>query len=85
MYHAKTMIVDDVHFTIGSANFDNRSFSINDEVTLAAVDPKLAAQALRIFADDIKNSKRLTREEFEGRPFYIKAADWVCGLFRSQF
>jgi cardiolipin synthase A/B len=85
MYHAKTMIVDDVHFTIGSANFDNRSFSINDEVTLAAVDPKLAAEALRIFANDIKNSKRLTREEFEARPFYIKSADWICGLFRSQF
>jgi cardiolipin synthase len=85
MYHAKTMIVDDVLFTIGSANFDNRSFSINDEVTLTVLDRKVGAENLGIFAVDMKNSKRLTREEFEARPFYIKAADQICGLFRSQF
>ena len=85
MYHAKTMVVDDVFFTIGSANFDNRSFSINDEVTLSVLDRKVAAENLRIFADDMKNSKPLTHEEFEARPFYIKAMDHICGLFRSQF
>jgi cardiolipin synthase len=85
LYHCKTMIVDDVLVTVGSANFDNRSFSINDEVTLTALDPKVAADHLKIFADDLANSKPLTREEFEGRPFYIKIADYICGLFRSQF
>jgi cardiolipin synthase A/B len=85
MYHCKTMVVDDVMIVVGSANFDNRSFSINDEVTLSALDAKVAAEHLRIFADDLKHSKPLTREEFEGRPFYIKALDRVCGLFRSQF
>lgn len=84
MYHAKTMVVDGVHVTVGSSNFDNRSFSINDEVTLSVLDRGVAAEHLRIFADDMKQSKRLTREEFEGRPFYIKLADHFCGLFRSQ-
>jgi cardiolipin synthase A/B len=85
MYHCKSMIVDGVLVTIGSANFDNRSFSINDEVTLNVLDRKVAQENLKIFADDIRQSKPLTREEFEGRPFYIKAADHICGLFRSQF
>lgn len=85
MYHAKSMIVDDVLLTIGSANFDNRSFAINDEVTLNVIDRKVAADNLRLFDDDLKHSKPLTREEFESRPLYIKICDHLCGLFRSQF
>lgn len=84
MFHSKTMVVDDVLVTIGSANFDNRSFSINDEVTLTVLDPKVAAENLDIFARDLSKSVRLTREEFEARPLYIKIADHLCGLIRSQ-
>ncbi len=85
MFHVKSMVVDDVLVTVGSANFDNRSFSINDEVTLTIVDKKVAAEHLKIFAADIAQSIPLTRAEFEGRPFYIKFCDHVCGMFRSQF
>ena len=85
MFHCKSMVVDDVLVTIGSANFDNRSFSINDEVTLTVLDGNVAQEHLRIFADDLRHSTPLTLEEFENRPFYIKAADHICGLFRSQF
>jgi cardiolipin synthase len=85
MYHPKTMVVDDVFVTIGSANFDNRSFRINDEVSLDVIDRETAAENLRIFARDLEQSRRLTLEEFESRPFYIKLADHICGMFRSQF
>jgi cardiolipin synthase A/B len=85
MFHCKTMVIDDVLVTVGSANFDNRSFSINDEVTVNILDRAVAADQERIFARDLAASTRLTREEFESRPFYIKFADDVCGLFRSQF
>jgi len=84
MYHCKTMVVDGVLTTIGSANFDNRSFSINDEVTLNVLDRGLAAAHDRMFERDLKVSRRLTLEEFQARPFYIKALDRFCGLFRSQ-
>lgn len=84
MYHCKTMIVDGQLVTIGSANFDNRSFSINDEVTLNAIDARVASEQRRIFEADISQSERLTPQAFESRPFYIKFADHVCGLFRSQ-
>ncbi|MES2697718.1 MAG: cardiolipin synthase [Verrucomicrobiota bacterium] len=85
MFHPKTMSVDDVLVTIGSANFDNRSFAINDEVTMNILDPRIAADHKRMFEGDIKNSMVYSREEHEARPLYIKACDQLCGLFRSQF
>jgi cardiolipin synthase len=85
MYHCKTMCVDDTLVTIGSANFDNRSFSINDEVTLDVLDHNVAAAHRKIFEHDLKQSRPLTFAEFEARPWYIKLADHICGLFRSQF
>ncbi len=85
MYHCKTMIVDDEFVTVGSANFDNRSFSINDEVGVNVLDREVAADNERVFADDLRRSRPLTRAEFAARPFYIKLADHLCGLLRSQF
>jgi len=84
MLHAKTMIVDDLFVSVGSVNFDNRSFSINDEDALNVLDGSVARDFQRAFADDLKHCTPLTLREFENRPFYIKLADWFCGLFRSQ-
>lgn len=85
MYHCKTMSVDGLLVTIGSANFDNRSFAINDEVTFNVLDKSQAAAHLRMFEHDLKRSRPYTRAEFESRPFYVKAFDHLSGLFRSQF
>ena len=84
MLHAKTMTVDDIFVTVGSVNFDNRSFSINDEIALNVLDAGIARDHLRIFEDDLTKSKPLTREEYESRPSYQKWVDRLCGLFRSQ-
>lgn len=85
MYHAKTMVVDDVFVTVGSANFDNRSFSINDEDALNIIDPAVAREHLKIFEDDVRHSRPVTLDEFRHRPLYLRLADHLCGLFRSQF
>lgn len=85
MFHCKTMVVDDALVTVGSSNFDNRSFSINDEVTLDILDPKVAAEHERIFAQDLKRSRRLDPIAFAHRPWWRKAGDAFCGMFRSQF
>ncbi|MEO7414900.1 MAG: cardiolipin synthase [Opitutaceae bacterium] len=84
MYHAKVMLVDDAFVTIGSVNFDNRSFSINDEVNVNVLDADVAAQHVKIFEADRKDSKPLTLEEFNGRPAYQKLLDHLAGMFRSQ-
>jgi cardiolipin synthase A/B len=84
MYHCKVMIVDETFVTVGSVNFDNRSFAINDEIALNFVDRDVADELLRSFGDDLKRSRPVLRDEYEGRPAYVKAFDWACGLLRSQ-
>jgi cardiolipin synthase len=79
------MIVDDIFTTLGSVNFDNRSFSINDEVNINIIDPAVARAFLKSFNDDLAHSKPLTLEEFHERPFYIKLVDHISGVLRSQF
>ena len=84
LYHCKLMIVDDVFVSLGSINFDNRSFTINDEISASFLDRRVAASHRRMFERDISRSRRVTFEEFQNRPFYIKVADHFAGLFRSQ-
>lgn len=85
MYHPKTMSVDGTLVTVGSANFDNRSFSINDEVLLNVLDRQIGTRHLEIFEADLKRSEQVTLEQHSNRPFYIKALDHIAALFRSQF
>ena len=84
MYHCKVMVVDDLFVTIGSVNFDNRSFRINDEVNVNILDREVARAARRHFDEDIAQSHRLTLEQFLDRGWWQKLADHFCGLFRSQ-
>ena len=84
MYHCKVMVVDDAFVTVGSVNFDNRSFAINDELAVNIVDPSAARELLASFQQDLRRSKRLTLEEYQSRPLHVKAFDWACGLLRSQ-
>jgi cardiolipin synthase len=83
LYHCKMMIVDGTFMTLGSVNFDNRSFSINDEVNINVID-KLTARDFEVsFNDDLKNSRPYSPEEFRSRPFYVKLTDHFCGMFRA--
>lgn len=85
MFHAKTMVVDNVFVTIGSANFDNRSFSINDENALNVIDPDFGRAQLAVFENDLKHCRRVYQEKFNNRPVFIRIFDELCGLLRSQF
>jgi cardiolipin synthase len=85
LYHCKLMIVDDAFITLGSVNFDNRSFSINDEVNINVVDPGVVNAFLVGYNDDLRHSKPLTATEFAARPFWQKIIDQAAGVFRSQF
>jgi len=84
MYHVKAMVVDDHFVTIGSVNFDNRSFGLNDEVNVNIFDRGVALRHVEIFADDLARSRPLTLAEFRDRGWVIKGLDHFCGLFRSQ-
>jgi cardiolipin synthase len=84
LLHSKFMIVDDCFVTFGSINFDNRSFRLNDEANVNVLDKDFAEQNIRIFERDLAVSRRLTKEEYLGRPWYTKAVDQTASLFQSQ-
>jgi cardiolipin synthase A/B len=69
MIHAKILIVDGVWSVVGSTNFDNRSFGLNDEVNLAARCGPLANRLEEDFARDLAQSRCITYEEWSRRPW----------------
>jgi len=83
-YHCKVMIVDDLWVSVGSTNFDTRSFSVNDEANLNVYDRDFAAVQVRIFDEDLRRSRRITLEEWEKRPWTEKLWERTMGLLSSQ-
>ena len=84
MYHCKVLIVDDIWVSVGSTNFDDRSFRLNDEANLNIYDAAFAAEQVKVFPADRANSRLMTRAEFKNRSFIGKIFDKVAGLFRGQ-
>ncbi len=84
MYHTKVMVVDDLWVSVGSTNFDERSFRLNQEVNINVLDPKFAAEEARVFADDREHSKRITLEEWRHRPAWERLEEFVAGRIRGQ-
>ena len=83
-FHVKVMIVDGLWVTVGSTNFDTRSFSTNDEANLNVYDRAFAQAQEKIFAQDLARSRRVTLEEWESRPLLDKLWDHALGLLSSQ-
>lgn len=68
MMHAKILLIDHIWAVVGSTNFDNRSFGLNDEVNLAVQDSALAARLERDFQADLSCSYEVTFREWLQRP-----------------
>jgi cardiolipin synthase len=85
MMHVKALVADGVFSITGSANFDNRSFELNDELAVAASDPQLAAALLRDFEHDLARSKRITPDEWRKRSILEKSREWFWGMFGEIF
>jgi cardiolipin synthase len=67
LMHAKTMVIDGVWATVGSTNFDNRSFALNEELNLTVYDSGLARRLEEAFEQDLKYSRKITYEEWNSR------------------
>ncbi len=84
MYHCKVLIVDNLLVSVGSTNFDNRSFRLNDEANLNVYDAAFAKRQTQVFEADMKRSERVTYEAWLDRPWTEKLAERLSGLLRSQ-
>jgi cardiolipin synthase len=84
MYHCKVLVVDGLWVSVGSTNFDERSFRLNDEANLNIYDREFAQRQRADFEADLKRSRRITYEEWANRPWTEKATERFWSLFGSQ-
>jgi cardiolipin synthase len=84
MMHAKSLVVDELWSVVGSSNFDNRSFGLNDEVNLAARDAAFAQRLLEDFARDVAESRPVSYREWRRRSALERGHEWLGSLLERQ-
>jgi cardiolipin synthase len=84
MIHAKVLVVDGSWAVVGSTNFDNRSFGINDEVNLAVRDPDFAARLECDMDHDQTESRRVSLKDWEHRPLTERATELLGWVVERQ-
>lgn len=84
MMHNKLLIIDREMVSVGSTNFDVRSFRLNDEASLNVYDRPFAEKMTRVFEDDLKHTKRYTYEIWEKRPLKEKLIERFVLPIKSQ-
>ena len=84
MFHCKTMIVDSQLASVGSTNFDNRSFRLNEEANLNVYDKPFAERLEDVFEEDLKQSRRITYQSWKNRPWHEKVLEKLSSFASSQ-
>lgn len=84
MFHCKLIVVDEFLVSVGSTNFDSRSFKLNDEANLNIYDRDFARQQTAIFDADIERSKRITLEDWQRRGLAERMLERVVALLDPE-
>ncbi|HEX9407027.1 MAG TPA: phospholipase D-like domain-containing protein, partial [Thermoanaerobaculia bacterium] len=84
MMHAKTMVVDGTWSTIGSSNFDDRSFRLNDEVNVNVYDEGIAQQMEAMFFDDLARCEEVTLRKWFRRPRWSRIKEALANVLKPE-
>ena len=84
MYHVKLLIVDALWSSVGSTNFDARSFRLNAEANLNVYDKEFAHLQTETFDADLKKARQVSYEQWENRPWHEKFKERAAAIFSSQ-
>lgn len=84
MLHQKYMVCDGLWSTVGTTNFDNRSFALNDENNVCVYDRNFAAQWEAIFERDLAACQRVTFESWQSRGLLTRGAELLAALLQAQ-
>jgi cardiolipin synthase len=84
MYHNKVVIVDEAYASLGSANFDERSFRLNEEANLNVFDPGFVREQIALFEADRARCRPVTVADWAGRAPHVKLRDWAFSRLRPQ-
>ena len=78
--HAKTAVIDGTWSTVGSANIDRRSFLHNYELNVVVLDPAFGRDMGSAFAEDLRDSKEVTLEQWRRRPLLDRIKEFAARL-----
>jgi cardiolipin synthase len=84
MFHAKTLAVDGRWATVGTVNFDNRSFQLNDEITLGVWSESFAGQLGESFDADVEHSEEISPQRWGRRAARQRLAEGMTKLARRE-
>ncbi|MBV6843253.1 phosphatidylserine/phosphatidylglycerophosphate/cardiolipin synthase family protein [Xanthomonas euvesicatoria] len=84
MLHTKLLIIDGLLVSVGSTNFDIRSFRLNDEASLNVYDRTLAARMTEVFERDLQRAEQYSLERWRARPLRQRLGEKLVFPFRSQ-
>ena len=84
LLHQKVITVDGCWASVGSTNFDDRSFEVNDEVSLVVFDEGIARELEETFEADLAHAKEVHLAEWKHRPVLHKLKDFAAFLFNEQ-
>jgi cardiolipin synthase len=84
MFHLKTMVVDGIFSTVGSANFDDRSFNLNEEINLFVYDTAFAALMKDRFERDLQRCRPYTLAMWKARSLKKRLIEWIVRPIRSE-
>ena len=84
MLHAKTMVVDGVWSSVGSVNFDNRSFQLHDEATLCVQGAAFAALLNETLEADLEAAEEFTLERWRQRPLRRRVTEGSSRMLRRE-
>ena len=84
MIHAKILLIDGCWGVVGSTNFDNRSFGLNDEVNLAVRAEDFVERLEQDFVRDLANSEQVTFEKWKHRPVLSRAPEFLGWVFYRE-
>jgi cardiolipin synthase len=84
MMHCKVLVIDGMWSSMGSANFDDRSFRLNDEANLNVFSEELALGQIRLIDADIAKSRRMVLKKWRSRALGRRVNERLALLLRSQ-
>jgi cardiolipin synthase len=84
MLHAKTLCVDGIWSSVGTINFDNRSFQLHDEITLCVWDQRFAGRLSDAFTHDLERSDEIEAPRWRRRPLRQRFAERATTVLRRE-
>jgi cardiolipin synthase len=84
MYHVKGLVVDGVFSSVGSTNFDNRSFRLNDEANLNVLNSEFGKEQAAVFERDWALARKITLQQWRDRPLTERFWERLASLLHAQ-